>query len=421
MTPKQLSYLLSLCPQIKPHISGVSASQAHALITVLEKYHAGGWNVPQTFEALRTVLGSKDIGDMTLPIPRGAKPQPAAQAPLPTDPATATTLSLDPATLAEIIATAQAPALAICTLEAKRALADLAAAALAPGIAGMIETAVAEAIAAQPAPAATVAQPQKATGYVKPSYWDEASLILGSGLNLCLSGPAGSGKSRYAREYAAAHDMAYQYVSFSGGLSLTQLIGGYQLTHDEHGKRVSKYVPTAFIQGLSAPGVTALEELMAADPETALWLNAALDVDTRTAATPDGAVTIHPEHRFVALSNGTGRSESRAYAAVQRQDESLLNRFQHLRAGYETAVDKATLKPLGKDLSSKVRAILTSTRSALDAAGILLDLGPRQCVAITRLIGAGMDARRAVEIALIGNLSEAERRRAGIAPHTWTI
>lgn len=142
--------------------------------------------------------------------------------------------------------------------------------------------------------------------------------------NVLLWGEAGSGKSYAAKQFAERSGMRFGAVSFSAGVSESMFTGRF--LPDETG--AFRWKATPFTTLYSEGGVFCLDELDKADPQVATALNMALA--NGEIVTTEGAILKRHES-FIVIGGANALNFSKAYAAAQPQDGSLLDRFFKVR------------------------------------------------------------------------------------------
>ncbi len=157
----------------------------------------------------------------------------------------------------------------------------------------------------------------------------------GMGANILLVGPAGCGKSHAAQQVAKALDQSYGFISLSGGISESHLIGRYIPT-GAGGQ--FEYQETPFVTFYRNGGVFCLDELDAADENVLLVINGALA--NGHLRLPDGtAVARHPDFVCIACANTFGNGADRQYVGRNQLDSATLDRFVSARLEFDYDLD----------------------------------------------------------------------------------
>jgi MoxR-like ATPase len=153
---------------------------------------------------------------------------------------------------------------------------------------------------------------------------------LTNGNNIFLVGKKGTGKSHLSRELAKSLRRDSVKINCNQWTSPSELIGG---------QTIEGYREGALIDAWKNGKALILDELPKLDPNTAGVLNDALaltqvDVEDSVIFSAEvddkGAKKGYKRHKdfcCIASGNTTGRTVSSSYAANNRQDESLIDRF----------------------------------------------------------------------------------------------
>ncbi len=217
--------------------------------------------------------------------------------------------------------------------------------------AGVDETEVRAIVAAEldkrPAPVIIIRRPDapdtKREGYRHPIH-EKALRIVASGLNVMLSGPAGSGKTTLAEQIA--HDLGLHFaaISYTAGASESQLLGRF-LPTGENG--TFEYTDTPVMrayEGIDGKGGLFLhDEFDAADANFAPVLNAATSNghfynDFRHHAP---RVNKHPDSRQMATVNTYGTGADLIYSGRNALDAATLDRWYVLRMEFDANLDRS--------------------------------------------------------------------------------
>lgn len=179
----------------------------------------------------------------------------------------------------------------------------------------------------------------RAEGYRHPTF-EKILRLASAGLNVLMTGPAGSGKTTIAYQIAQALGRDFSMISLTAGASESQLLGRYLPTG---AGGAFEYSDTPFIRAYEKGGVFLLDEFDAADPNMAVILNA---------ATANGhffndyrrdqpRVTRHPDTIILAAANTYGTGADAIYAGRNQLDAATLDRFYIVHVDYDDALDRS--------------------------------------------------------------------------------
>lgn len=215
-------------------------------------------------------------------------------------------------------------------------------------------------------------------------------------VNCYLPGPAGSGKSRAAREAAKALDLPYySHGSISAAHELLGFIDGNGTYHR-----------TAFREAFEFGGVFCADELDGSIPSEALSVNnhiAAAAGDLMPF--PDGMIERHPDFVVVATANTVGSGRSREYVGRYQLDAATLNRFAILSWEYDEQLERSIA---GND---KWTATVQAFRDAVKRCEIRHVVSPRDSIHGAKLLAAGLERADVVDMLLWRGLEENDRQR----------
>lgn len=248
----------------------------------------------------------------------------------------------------------------------------------------------------------------KTKGYVKPNIFDEVATLVKQKIQVFIFGPAGCGKSRMNEEIAKCFDWDFFTMSMSGGMRYAQVFGS---THLDDNK--TTWTPSEFLKAVQKPGLVFIDEILSADPEVVLGLNALLEKNTRKIQTPIGVIKMDDKCRLVACANIAGRQVNRQYTGAQRQDDSLLDRFVSVEMGYDDMVEAKICQESGlaKDVAMYFISSMKSLREAVKLNNIPFDASTRRLIGAIEAFKSGLNKSRSFEVAFLTPLSEAERAR----------
>lgn len=169
-----------------------------------------------------------------------------------------------------------------------------------------------------------------------PTWYGTIARVLDAGLPVMLVGPAGSGKTFFAKWYAKRVKKDIEVVVGSGDLAGTQLWVS-QVSAKNGNTKVHRGPATiACTEG----SVLLLDEVDGFDPNSLLPMNAVLNGDEKLSIPILGNLDVSPDVRIIAAANTNGLGHDRTYTARNRLDGAFLNRFAVVvHATYEEKVD----------------------------------------------------------------------------------
>lgn len=191
----------------------------------------------------------------------------------------------------------------------------------------------------------------------------------GTGLNIWMTGPAGSGKTTAAENCAKALGIPFK---FTGAIDNEFKLLGFI---DASGKCVR----TAFREAYEHGGVFLLDEVDGCHPAALLALNAALA--NGYCDFPDGAVMRHADCVIIAAANTWGQGATHEYVGRAKLDAASLDRFVMMPWQYDEALERDTCgRPQWAQWVQAVRAkalsvgekVIISPRASYDGAALLM-------------------------------------------------
>lgn len=192
--------------------------------------------------------------------------------------------------------------------------------------------------------------------------------LVGSGLNVMITGQAGTGKTKSAEQVAEALGLAFYCMSVGSQTSKSDLLG-YM---DANGK----YVSTIFRQAYEKGGVFVMDEIDAGNSNVLIVLNSALS--NGLCAFPDGMVKKHDDFRFVATANTYGNGADRVYVGRNQLDGATLDRFATIDWKIDEKLETA-ITPQGK-YKDLWLAIVRGVRKEVEKHGLRMIISPRASV-----------------------------------------
>lgn len=187
-------------------------------------------------------------------------------------------------------------------------------------------------------------------------------------LNVYMVGPAGSGKTRAAREVAKALKLDFFAESVSQQTPVHKLMGYKDAT--------GNYQTTSFRKAFENGGIFLLDEMDNGNPNVLAAFNAAVAAEAgETVSFPDGMIAKHEDFVCVAAANTFGRGGDREYVGRNPLDAATLDRFVIIEWDYDEALEMAICEKQGLD--TKWVEHVQKCRRAADELKIRLVISPR--------------------------------------------
>lgn len=155
--------------------------------------------------------------------------------------------------------------------------------------------------------------------------------MVGAGLNIMLTGSAGSGKTHAATQVAEALGLKFYALSVGAQTSKSDIVGFI----DAGGT----YRTTPFRQAYEKGGVFVMDEIDAGNSNVLIQINSALS--NGICSFPDKQVKAHKDFHFIATANTYGKGESMKYVGRNRLDAATLDRFTIIHWNIDEKVERA--------------------------------------------------------------------------------
>ncbi|MEM0949552.1 MAG: AAA family ATPase [Pseudomonadota bacterium] len=246
--------------------------------------------------------------------------------------------------------------------------------------------------------------PEPLEDYVWPADTALALAALSHGQHVYLAGPAGTGKTEFARQIAAHWNRSFTRISFTGHTEAPVLVGGYGL---KDGATVWKDGQLA--SAIRIPGnVILLDEPSFATPGALAVLQAVLDSDRALHVDETGEVIpVADDVLFIAADNTAGTGDmSGAYEGTRILNRAFLDRFaltvevDFLSPGQEAALIHGRTG-LPKKRANKLANFAAVTRTKAEEAEVSHGVGLRRLLACAILLQSGADPDRAFKVSVL--------------------
>lgn len=155
--------------------------------------------------------------------------------------------------------------------------------------------------------------------------------MVGAGLNVMLTGSAGSGKTHASAQVAEALGLKFYALSVGAQTSKSDIVGFI----DAGGT----YRTTPFRQAYEKGGVFVMDEIDAGNSNVLIQINSALS--NGICSFPDKQVKAHKDFHFIATANTYGKGENMKYVGRNRLDAATLDRFTTFHWNIDEKVERA--------------------------------------------------------------------------------
>ena len=186
--------------------------------------------------------------------------------------------------------------------------------------------------------------------------------MVGAGLNVMLTGSAGSGKTHAATQVAEALGVKFYALSVGAQTSKSDIVGFI----DAGGT----YRTTPFRQAYEKGGVFVMDEIDAGNSNVLIQINSALS--NGICSFPDKQVKAHKDFHFIATANTYGKGESMKYVGRNRLDAATLDRFTIIHWNIDEKVERAIA---GDDIA--IYKAIAAARSYCERSEIDAMITPR--------------------------------------------
>lgn len=190
--------------------------------------------------------------------------------------------------------------------------------------------------------------------------------------HIFVAGPSGSGKSFLAGQVATALGVPFGYMSCSGGINESHLLGR-TIPNVQTGEAM--FITSEFVKRYEEGGMFLLDEIDAADPNVLIVLNNALanGMLAIPARIANPYAKKHDDFICMVAANTFGRGSSRMYVGRNQLDEATLDRFRigMLTMDYSPKIEKM-LCPV-----KSTYEMMLNWRKQIEAAGMRRVLSTR--------------------------------------------
>lgn len=201
-------------------------------------------------------------------------------------------------------------------------------------------------------------------------------------INVWLTGPAGSGKTKACEQIAAAMDQPFYFI---GAISEPYSLLGYR-------DATGNYVRTLFREAYENGGVFLMDEIDGSSPNALLVFNAALA--NGFCAFPDKVVPRHKDCIVIAAANTFGLGGTSDYVGRVKLDAATLSRFVWIDWQYDERLER---KLAGND---KWFERVLNIRTKAKNLGLKILITPRATYTGAALLKAGI-AWETVELLVV--------------------
>lgn len=246
--------------------------------------------------------------------------------------------------------------------------------------------------------------PRRDPDYIWPDATGSILATLAHGGNVFLYGPAGTGKTTFAKQVAAHWGRPFVRVSCHNQTEAATLVG---MTVPEQGN--AKWQDGQLAAAIRKPGTVVLVDEPSVARAGALFVLQALLDDDRAIHVEETGETIHAAPGVLVLladnTNGTGDTTGQ-YEGTQILNRATLDRASiTVRLDYMDPTEEAAALVSRTGCNKKAAAALVKfanlTRTKADAGALAHGLGFRRLSALARQISFGVDPNKAFQRAVV--------------------
>lgn len=216
--------------------------------------------------------------------------------------------------------------------------------------------------------------------------------VVSTKLNICLTGPTGSGKTTALIAAAKALEIEVFLQNMSPTTSKADIFGFIDAA--------GTYRETAFYKAFKHGGLFIADEFDTCAPGVAVLMNAA--IGNRMLTFPNAeTIEAHPDFFFAIAMNTLGLGATAEYVGRNRLDAATLNRFVFLEVPYDLGLEASFAGvqeypmevKIGKGgilTPEKCLELVRKVRAAIAEAKLPHILSPRDVIAAIKLSAAGI-------------------------------
>lgn len=225
--------------------------------------------------------------------------------------------------------------------------------------------------------------------------FDKIRTLVQTGKPIYIYGPAGTGKTHFARQLAES--LGYDFY-FTDKVSDESELVGYPNINGEH-------VGTPFTEWYLHGGLFLFDEMDRSEEQCLVRVNSALANGYCTFPVL-GNVKMHPNCRIIAAGNTSGRGATEAYNTAHQLDESTLNRF--MFSMYFGYCDELDLMSAGNN--KELAAFAKDFRSAVEKANVVCTCSYRNLEGIATLMALDYSIEESLDMALFKGMDTDAKR-----------
>lgn len=243
-------------------------------------------------------------------------------------------------------------------------------------------------------------------------------MALGVRDNLWLKGPAGTGKTTMAQHAANALGLAFYSQSCHAQMTASQVFGFMNAQGD--------YVRSLFREAYectcetdectgdkSCGGVFLWDEIDAGSSNVLASVNAALSVNAgELCSFPDRMVRKSRNFCCIGAANTYGKGADAEYSGRAKIDEATIDRFSVMEIDYDRAIEGALVRAYLEEPQAKAWIEQYERfRSNAQSHNLKVILGTRGLVGAAKLMSAGFDKGKALNMRVFKGMSADVRRK----------
>jgi len=269
-----------------------------------------------------------------------------------------------------------------------------------------VEAVIAKFIAKIEVPRVIVNDDGERPEMVHPSFEDMMK-ILSIGCIPYLYGPAGSGKTHGAQQFAKLVTRELTIIPCNENMEVTDLIG----YRDMRGE----FVETAFYKAFIGGHVIVLDEADKAPGPVLVALNS--PIQQRVMMFPNGTSEAHSDVVFIFTGNTRMSGASATYSAGQKQDSSFTNRMEFINWDYDLKLERNLVLAACKayngdnDVTAEWLRYVRAVRKQIKKFSLSYIAGPRQAISGTKMLAIGISKEVAADRTMFGWMRDEDAKR----------